>query len=191
MSETHWYILRAVSGQEKKVKAYLEKEISIQPKLQEYILQVLTPSEKVYQMRKSKDGKTKKIAIERNFFPGYVLVQANIADGEILHTIRHVPGVLGFLAVDGENPNEMPRPMRESEVTRILGKVADTDEYEVKHELAFIVGEKVKVIDGPFSGFSAVVEEVFEDKKKMRVIVTIFGRNTPVELNYGQVEKEE
>ena len=190
MSETHWYILRAVSGQEKKVKGYLEKEISIQH-LQEYILQVLTPSEKVYQMRKSKDGKTKKIAIERNFFPGYVLVQANIANGEILHTIRNVPGVLGFLAVDGENPNEMPRPMRESEITRILGKVADTDEYEVKHELSFMEGEKVKVVDGPFSGFSAVVEEVYEDKKKMRVIVTIFGRNTPVELNFGQVEKED
>jgi transcriptional antiterminator NusG len=190
MNDLKWYVLRVVSGQEKKVKSYLEKEVSNQ-KMQDYVAQVLTPSEKVYQMRKMKDGKSKKIPIERNTLPGYVIVHANLNNGEVLHTIKSIPGVIGFLNVDGASSNEMPKPMREAEINRLIGKVESTDENEIKHDLAFIVGERVKVMDGPFNGFTGIVEEVFDEKKKLNVMVTIFGRNTPVELNYIQVEKEE
>jgi transcription termination/antitermination protein NusG len=190
MSELKWYLVRAVSGQEKKVKAYLEKEISIQ-KLGEHIEQVLAPAEKVYQIRKMKDGKSKKVAVEKILYPGYIFVHANLSNGEIIHTIKSVPGIINFLEVDGANMNAAPRPMRESEITRLLGKVADADEQEVKHDVSFIVGEAVKVMDGPFNGFIGTVEEVFEEKKKLNVMVRIFGRNTPVELNYIQVVKEQ
>lgn len=190
MGELKWYLVRVVSGQEKKVKSYLEKEISTQ-KLEEQIEQVLTPSEKVYQIRKMKDGKSKKVAVEKNFFPGYVFVHADLSNGETIHTIRNIPGVINFLDVEGAGPNSMPRPMRESEIKRILGKIDDTDEQDVKHDVTFIVGEVVKVMDGPFNGFTGVVEEVFEEKKKLNVTVKIFGRNTPVELNYIQVAKEQ
>jgi transcriptional antiterminator NusG len=188
-SKLDWYLLRVVSGQEKKVKSYLEKEVAIH-NLGEYITQVLTPSEKVYQIRKMKDGKSKKVAVEKNFFPGYVFVQANLSNGEIIHTIKSVPGVINFLDVEGSGPNAKPRPMRESEINRILGKIDDTDESEIKHDISFHVGETVKVMDGPFNGFTGTVEEVFEEKKKLNVMVKIFGRNTPVELNYMQVSKE-
>jgi transcription termination/antitermination protein NusG len=187
--ELQWYTLRVVNGQEKKVKEHLQKEVSIR-KMDEFVGQIITPTEKVYQVRKTKDGKSKKITTERNTLPGYVIVQANLSNGEVLHTIRSVPGVLGFLNVDGAKPTEMPKPMRESEINRILGKIETTDEHEVQHDVAFSVGERVKVMDGPFNGFSGVVQEVFDDKKKLNVVVTIFGRNTPVELNYIQVEKE-
>ncbi|GAB4343812.1 MAG: transcription termination/antitermination protein NusG [Flammeovirgaceae bacterium] len=203
MSEMKWYILRAVAGQEKKVKQYLEKEVEIL-KLQEFLSDVLIPSEKVYQIRKTKDGKSKKIATERSLFPGYVLIHANVSNGELLHAIKNVPGVLGFL--EYENPVEekgkkskdikdksglLPRPLRESEVNRILGKVEESVEGEVKHDNIYIVGETVKVMDGAFNGFTGVIEEVMEDKKKLRVTVKIFGRNAPVELSYMQVEKVE
>lgn len=188
-SKLDWYLLRVVSGQEKKVKSYLEKEVTIH-NLGEYISQVLTPSEKVYQIRKMKDGKSKKVAVEKNFFPGYVFVQANLSNGEIIHTIKSVPGVINFLDVEGAGPNAQPRPMRESEINRILGKIDDTDESEIKHDISFHIGETVKVMDGPFNGFTGTVEEVFEEKKKLNVMVKIFGRNTPVELNYMQVSKE-
>ncbi|MDW7690341.1 transcription termination/antitermination protein NusG [Flammeovirgaceae bacterium SG7u.111] len=188
MSELNWYVVRAVSGQEKKVKIYLEKEISLN-NLDEHIPEVLTPTEKVYQIRKLKDGKSKKIAVEKNFYPGYVLVQANIEHGEVLHTIKSIPGVIGFLQVDGKGPNAKPTPMREAEINRILGKVEETAEGEITDEATFIVGETVKVMDGPFNGFTGTVQEVFEERKKLNVMVKIFGRNAPVELNYVQVEK--
>jgi transcription termination/antitermination protein NusG len=176
-SELNWYILRVVNGQEKKVKEHLQKEVEIL-KMGDFVGRLITKTEKVYQIRKSKDGKTKKITTERNTLPGYVIVEANLTNGEVLHTIKSVPGVLGFLNVDGAKSNEMPKPMREAEINRLIGDVEATDENDVKHELTFVVSERVKVIDGPFSGFSGVV------------VVTIFGRNTPVELSYIQVEKE-
>jgi transcription termination/antitermination protein NusG len=190
MSDLKWYVLRVVSGQEKKVKTYLEKEVSIQ-KLEEYIAQLLTPSEKVYQVRKMKDGKSKKIAVERNLLPGYVMLNANLRNGEVLHTILSVPGVLGFLDYDKNVPGTLPKPMRDSDVSRILGKVEETDEHEVKHDITFHIGETVKVMNGPFNGFSGTVEEIFDEKKKLKVMVKIFGRNAPVELNYIEVSKEE
>ena len=188
MSELKWYVVRAVSGQEKNAKAYLDKEI-VNYGMQDYITDVIVPTEKVYQIRKMKDGKTKKVAVERNFFPGYVLVQANLRNGEAMHLIKNIPGVIGFLQVDGKDPSAMPNPMRESEINRILGKVEETEEHEVLHDVSFTLGEDVKVMDGAFNGFTGTIKEIFEEKKKLSVIVKIFGRSTPLELNYAQVEK--
>lgn len=186
MSELNWYVVRAVSGQEKKVKSYLDTEIA-RMKFENVIPEVLIPMEKVYEMRNGK----KRIR-ERNFFPGYILIQADLTNGEALHMIRTMPGVLGFLG--SEDPtggnSKQPVPLRETEVNRILGKVDEEEEIEAKFDTPFVVGETIKVIDGPFSGFTGSIQEVFEDKKKLNVEVKIFGRNTPVELNYMQVEKE-
>jgi transcriptional antiterminator NusG len=173
-----WYVVRAISGKEKKVKEYLENEINAQ-NLQEYISQVLIPTEKVYQVRKGK-----KISKERNYFPGYVLIEAALV-GEIPHIIQNVPNVLGFLGTKGEAD-----PLRPSEVNRILGKVDELAEQGEEVNIPYIVGESVKVIDGPFNSFSGVIEEINEEKKKLKVMVKIFGRKTPLELGFMQVEKE-
>ncbi len=173
-----WYVVRAISGNEKKVKQILESEISIQH-LQEYISQVLIPMEKVYMIRNGK-----KVSKERNFFPGYVLVEA-VLTGEIPHLIRNIPGVLGFLGAKGE-----PHPLRPSEVKRILGKFDELSEQGEEVNIPFIIGETVTVIDGPFNSFSCVIEEINEEKKKLKVMVKIFGRKTPLELSFMQVQKE-
>jgi len=185
MGDLKWYVLRAISGQEKKVKSYLENEIARQH-LEEFIPQVLIPSEKVYEMRNGK----KKIR-ERNFFPGYVLVSADISHGETMHIITSIPGVIGFLGNNAASASQKPVALRQSEINRILGKVDESEEMEEKFSTTFIVGETVKVMDGPFSGFTGMVEEVYDEKKKLSVMVKIFGRNTPVELNYMQVEKQD
>ena len=185
MSDPNWYVLRVISGQEKKIKAYLESEID-RENLQDYIPQVLIPSEKVYEMRNGK-----KRVRERNFFPGYVLVSADLKYGEANHIINSIPGVIGFLGAGWMGQSKDPVPLRQAEINRILGKVDELDEMEETLDTPYIVGESVKVMDGPFSGFTGTVEEVFEEKKKLNVMVKIFGRNTPVELNYMQVEKEE
>lgn len=185
MSELKWYVVRAVSGQEKKVKSYLETEIT-RMGLEDYIPQVLIPSEKVYEMRNGK-----KRVRERNFFPGYILISADINHGEVQHTITNIPGVIGFLGANDGGPSKTPVALRQNEVNRILGKVDEVEEQEEQLDTPFIVGETVKVMDGPFSGFTGNVEEVFEERKKLNVMVKIFGRNTPVELNYIQVEKTE
>jgi transcriptional antiterminator NusG len=178
--EKKWYVVRAISGQEKKVKQYIEVEIS-RLKLSDYVSQVLIPTEKVIQIRNGK--KTTK---ERSFYPGYVLIEANLA-GEVPHIIRNVTGVIGFL---GETKGGNPVPMRISEVNRILGKVDELVESEGTMSTRYTIGESVKVINGPFNGFNGVIEEVIEDKKKIKVTVKIFGRKTPVELNFGEVELE-
>ncbi len=173
-----WYVVRAVSGKEKKVKEYIESEIN-RLGLQDFLSQVLIPTEKVYQVRKGK-----KISKERNYFPGYVLIEAALV-GELTHIIRNIPNVLGFLGTGNE-----PSPMRASEVKRILGKVDELAEQGEGVNIPFIVGETVKVIDGPFNSFTGVIEEINEEKKKLKVMVKIFGRKTPLELNFMQVEKE-
>lgn len=175
-----WYVVRAISGQEKKVKQYIELEVS-RLKLEEFVSQVLIPTEKVIQIRNGK--KTTK---ERSFYPGYVLIEANLS-GEIPHLIKNITGVLGFL---GETKGGNPVPMRMSEVNRILGKVDELVESEGTVSTNYRVGESVKVINGPFNGFNGVIEEVMEDKRKIKVTVKIFGRKTPVELNFGEVEIE-
>jgi transcription termination/antitermination protein NusG len=173
-----WYVVRAVSGSEKKVKQYIENEIA-RFGLQEAVSQVLIPVEKVFQIRKGK-----KVTKERNFFPGYILIESAL-DSEIEHIIKNVPGVLGFLGNKGE-----AIPMRQNEVNRILGKVDElADKGEEMYE-TFLVGESVRVIDGPFNSFSGVIEEVNEERKKLKVMVKIFGRKTPLELSFMQVEKE-
>jgi transcriptional antiterminator NusG len=182
MSEHKWYVVRAVSGQEKKVKMYLENEI-IRQNLNDFIPQILIPMEKVYQMRNGK----KKVR-ERNFFPGYILISADLSHGEAKHVITSIPGVLGFLSEGATS--KIPVPLRQSEVNRILGKVEEVEDDDARVDTQFIIGELVKVMDGPFNGFTGTVEEVFEEKKKLNVMVKIFGRNTPVELNYMQVEKQ-
>jgi transcriptional antiterminator NusG len=179
-----WYVVRAVSGQEKKVRNYLENEIS-RRNLEEYIPQILIPAEKVYEMRNGK-----KRVRERNFFPGYVIISADLSHGEAQHTITSIPGVLGFLG-SGAGSSKVPVALRQVEVNRILGKVDQSEDHEEKLETPFIIGESIKVMDGPFSGFTGTVEEVFEERKKLNVMVKIFGRNTPVELNYFQVEKQD
>ena len=173
-----WYVVRAVSGSEKKIKQYIDNEI-VRLGIQDAVSQVLIPMEKVFQIRKGK-----KVTKERNFFPGYILIEA-ILDSEIEHVIKNIPGVLGFLGNKGE-----AIPMRQNEVNRILGKVDElADKGEEMYE-TFLVGESVRVIDGPFNSFSGIIEEVNEEKKKLKVMVKIFGRKTPLELSYMQVEKE-
>jgi transcription termination/antitermination protein NusG len=178
--EKKWYVVRAVSGQEKKVKQYIESEIT-RLGLGDFVSQVLIPTEKVYQIRKGK-----KVSKERSFFPGYILVEAALT-GEIPHIIKNITGVIGFLGAKG---NEQPVALRPSEVNRILGKVDELAESNEELNIPFIVGETVKVVDGPFNSFSGVIEEINEEKKKLKVMVKIFGRKTPLELSFMQVEKE-
>lgn len=178
--EKKWYVLRAIGGKEKKVKEYIEYEIA-RLNLEKYIAQVLIPTEKVYQIRNGK-----KISKERNFFPGYVLVEAALI-GEIPHILKNITNVIGFLGAKGD---ELPTPIRMSEVNRILGKVDELAEGNEELNVPFYIGETVKVIDGPFNSFTGVIEEVNEEKKKLKVMVKIFGRKTPLELSFMQVEKE-
>lgn len=179
MSELKWYVLKAISGQENKVKTYIENEIR-NSNLESYITQVIIPTEKVIQM---KNGK--KVAKERPYYPGYLMVEANLI-GEIPHIIKNIPGVISFLS---STKGGDPVPMRKSEVNRMLGKVDELSEFAVDMEIPYIVGESVKVIDGPFNGFTGTVEKIIDDKKKIEVSVLIFGRKTPMELNFMQVEK--
>lgn len=176
--EKKWYVLRAVSGKETKVKEYLDAEIN-NGLLGGFVSQVLIPTEKVFQVRNGK-----KIVKERSYLPGYVLVEAALV-GEVAHTLRNTPNVIGFL---GGLDN--PTPLRQIEVNRILGTV---DEMLVPGEEVltnYAVGETVKVVDGPFSGFNGIIEEVSDEKKKLKVMVKIFGRKTPLELENSQVVRE-
>ena len=185
MSGIQWYVIRAVSGQEKKVKSYLENEI-VRQKLDESIPQILIPTEKIYEMRNGK----KRIR-EKSFFPGYILISADLGNNRVLDLILNMPGVLGFLGNSQVGTtSKVPVPLRESEVNRILGRQEEETTEVAVSTVAFMQGESVKVVDGPFGGFVGTVEEVFDDRKKLNVVVKIFGRNTPVELSYAQVEKE-
>lgn len=174
-----WYVVRAIGGQENKIKTYIENEIA-RLGLSDYVDQVLVPTEKVIQIRKGK-----KINKEKVYFPGYIMIEANLS-GELPHIIKSVTGVIGFL---GETKGGDPVPLRKSEVNRMLGKV---DELAVQNEniaIPYILGETVKVIDGPFNGFDGTIEKINEEKRKLEVMVKIFGRKTPLELSYMQVEK--
>ncbi|WP_159021400.1 transcription termination/antitermination protein NusG [Formosa sp. L2A11] len=180
VSAKKWYVVRAVSGQENKIKAYIESEIS-RLGMQDYVDQVLVPMEKVMQIRNGK-----KVAKEKVFFPGYIMVQANLT-GEVPHIIRSVTNVIGFL---GETKGGDPVPLRQSEVNRMLGKVDElTVDTETTVAIPYNIGETVKVIDGPFNGFDGTIEKINEEKRKLEVMVKIFGRKTPLELSYMQVEK--
>ena len=179
-TENKWYVVRAVSGQENKIKTYIENEIS-RLGMDNFVEQILVPQEKVVQIRNGK-----KVTKDKTYFPGYIMIKANLA-GEIPHIIKSVTNVIGFL---GETKGGEPIPMRQSEVNRMLGKV---DELSLQDEtdiiIPFIHGENIKVIDGPFNGFDGTIEKINEEKRKLEVMVRIFGRKTPLELSYMQVEK--
>lgn len=182
MSETtlkKWYVVRSISGSENKIKEYIEKEIAHEG-LEDYVDQILVPKEKVVQIRNGK-----KIQKERVYLPGYIVINANL-EGELTHIIKNVNGVIGFL---GETKGGDPVPLRKSEVNRLLGKVDELTTSKEQVNIPFTVGENIKVIDGPFNSFNGTVEEVNEEKRKLKVMVKIFGRKTPVELSFMQVEK--
>lgn len=174
-----WYVVRAISGKEKKIKQYIEVEIN-RIGMNDYVSQILIPTEKIYQIRNGK-----KVSKERPYFSGYILIEA-ILMGEIPHVIKNITGVIGFLG----DKNGDPVPLRPAEVNRILGNVDELADKDEELNIPFIVGETVKVVDGPFNSFSGVIEEINEEKKKLKVMVKIFGRKTPLELGYLQVEKE-
>jgi transcriptional antiterminator NusG len=174
-----WYVLKAVSGKEAKVKEYLEALMRTNKGLADYVGQILLPTEKYAQIRNGK-----RVVKEKLFLPGYVIVEAYLTP-EIAHTLRFIPNVLGFL---GGMDN--PSPVRQADINRILGTAEDTAIRVDETIVPFVVDEAVKVTDGPFSGFNGVIEEVNAEKRKLKVMVKIFGRKSPLELGFDQVEKE-
>lgn len=180
--ERAWYVLRAIGGKEKKVKEYIETEVR-NSGYTDLVSQVLIPTEKVYQIRNGK-----KISKERVSYPGYVLVEA-ILVGEVQHMLRNTPDVLDFLGNPGDSQKQAI-PLRQSEVNRLLGQVDDMAQSDEINETPFLVGETVKVIEGPFASLSGTIESIDNDRRKLSVIVKIFGRKTPMELGFVQVEKE-
>ena len=177
--EKKWYSLRVISGKEKKIKERIELEIQ-RSEWGDFITQVIVPTEKVYKIRSGK-----KVISERNILPGYILIEAEPSklSGEVVQSIANIPNVIHFL---GKNT---PIPMQQSEANRLLGKVDESQNAGEQMLEPFIVGETVKIIDGPFTDFVGDVQEVNEEKKKLKVIVKIFGRGTEVELNFMQIEK--
>ncbi|HEX5152383.1 MAG TPA: transcription termination/antitermination protein NusG [Parafilimonas sp.] len=183
--ETKWYVLRVVSGKERKVKEYLDKDI-VRSGYAEVIKQVFLPMEKVYKVQNGK-----KVMREKNYFPGYVMLE--VLDGKLtddmIHHISNVSNIMHFLT-DGKGSKGNIISLRKSEVNKMLGKVDEmSDAGGMTMSEPFIIGETIKIIDGAFNDFNGVIEEVNDEKKKLKVIVKIFGRSTPVELNYMQVEK--
>ena len=192
MGEMKWYVLRTAGSKEKKAAEYLQKEIE-RSNLQDLVSQVLVPTEKVYRIR---DGK--RICTERLFYPGYVLIEAELT-GELQYIIRNeVPHMSGFLTEKrdikrGDNKvqeEKLPIPLRDDEVRRILGEQDEIAVSEGETVVDYKVGEAVKITDGPFNGFDGTVEEIVEDRSKLKVMVMIFGRKTLLELNFTQVTKE-
>ena len=180
MSEKKWYVIKTVAGQELKVKDYIEREIQYQ-NLNDYVGQIVVPMEKVIQIRNGKKYQKEKV-----HFPGYIMIEAELV-GEIPHMVKNTSGVISFLSA---TKGGSPVPMRQSEVNRMLGKVDELAEnVDTSISIPYIIGENVKVIDGPFNGFNGTVEKIIEDKRKLEVMVLIFGRKTPLELSFNQVEK--
>jgi transcriptional antiterminator NusG len=173
---SRWYIVHAYSNFEKKVAEEIRKQAQ-QHGLNDLFQEVLVPTEEVVEIRRGQ-----KVNAERKFFPGYVLVKANLTD-EAYHLVKNTPKVTGFLGQDNK-----PMPISDREAERIKGQVADGVEHP-KSSITFEVGETVRVADGPFASFNGVVEEVDEGRSRVKVAVSIFGRATPVELEFGQVEK--
>ena len=180
MAETgkNWYVLRAVSGKEAKVKEYIEAEMKHNTLLSTHVSQVIIPMEKHASLRNGKRVIKEKISL-----PGYVFVEASLV-GDVAHTLRFMPNVLGCLG-GLDNPSPVPQ----ADINRMLGTAEETELVDDVN-IPYVVDETVKVIDGPFSGFSGVIEEVNSEKRKLKVMVKIFGRKTPLELGFMQVEKE-
>jgi len=183
--DTKWYVLRVVSGKERKVKEYLDKDI-VRSGFGDVVKQVFLPVEKVYKVQNGK-----KVMREKNYFPGYVMLE--VLDGKLtddmIHHISNVSNIMHFLT-DGKGSKGNIISLRKAEVNKMLGKVDEmSDGSGMTMSEPFIIGETIKIIDGAFNDFNGVIEEVNDEKKKLKVIVKIFGRSTPVELNYMQVEK--
>ena len=176
-----WYVLRAISGKEAKVKELLDGAIK-NTDLGNHVFQVLMPTEKVLTV---KNGK--KVVKERNLYSGYVFIEAELV-GEVVHELTNTTNVIDFLK--GRGKDAKPEPLRESEVMRMLGTADEINENLEEGVNDYIVGETVKVNYGPFTGFNGKVTDVFPDKKKLKVSVRIFGRETPLELENSQVERE-
>lgn len=179
-TETKWYSLRVISGKERKIKERIELEVQ-RSGWKDFVVSVLVPTEKVYKIRNGK-----KVISERNILPGYILVEAvpGKFSGEMVTAIANIPNVIHFLG------RTNPIPMQQAEANRLLGKVDESQDAGEQMLEPFIVGETVKIIDGAFSEFVGDVQEINEEKKKLKVIVKIFGRGTEVELNFMQVEKQ-
>ncbi len=176
-----WYVLRAISGKEAKVKEVLDAAIR-NTDLGNYVFQVLIPTEKVLTVRNGK-----KVVKEKNLYSGYVFVEANL-QGEVMHELRNTTNVIDFLG--GKGKGSQPEPLRQSEVMRMLGTADEFIDMTDEGVNDYMVGETVKVNYGPFNGFTGVIEEVNQEKKKLKVMVKIFGRKTPLELENSQVERE-
>jgi transcriptional antiterminator NusG len=173
-----WYVVRTFSGHENKVKTLLENELADNDQLRAKIQEILVPMEKVFEV---KDGKKK--SRTKNFFPGYILVNADL-DNQVKEFILNTPSVMGFLGTKN-NPN----PLQPEEVKRIVGRITQ-DESSERMETIFRTGDLVKIIDGPFNNFTGTIQEVNEEKMKIKVMVSIFGRKTPVEIDFVQAELE-
>jgi transcription termination/antitermination protein NusG len=176
--EPRWYVVRTFSGHENKVKSLIDAELKDNAQLKAKISDVLVPTEKVFEV---KDGKKK--TKNKNFFPGYILIQADL-DNQIKDFILNTPSVMGFLGT-GKNPN----PLQPDEVKRIVGRITQEQDAE-RMETIFRVGDFVKIMDGPFNNFSGYIQEVNEEKMKIKVMVSIFGRKTPIEIDFVQAELE-
>lgn len=177
--ETKWYVLRIVSGKERKVKEYLDKEVKING-WGNAILQILCPVEKVFKVLNGK-----KVLREKTLFPGYIMLEA--VEGKLNDTM--IQGITGVTSVIHFLGKEHPIALRKSEVNKMFGKLDEVSEQGIGYAEPYIIGETIKIIDGPFNDFNGTIEEVNEEKKKLKIVVKIFGRATPVELNYSQVEK--
>ncbi|MBV8798328.1 MAG: transcription termination/antitermination protein NusG [Alphaproteobacteria bacterium] len=175
-ADTRWYIVHTYSNFERKVAEEIKRQAKIQD-LEDMVADVVVPTEEVIEVRRGQ-----KKSSERKFLPGYVLLNAKLTD-EVYHLVKNVAKVTGFLGQGNK-----PMPLRQGEVDRILNQAHESAEHP-KSTIRFEIGEQVKVADGPFQSFTGVVEEVDEDRSRLKVAVSIFGRATPVELEYGQVEK--
>ncbi len=174
-----WYVLRVISGKENKIKTLIQNEVE-KYGLSQYVGEILVPTEKVVKLQKGK-----RVTKEKTLFPGYIYVEAELV-GEVPHLIRHIPGVLGFLSgVKGGDPE----PITQAEVNRLLGKMDEAAMQEGQILNPFKVGDAVKIVDGLFKDFEGTVEEVSDDNKRLKVVVKMFGRKTPIELHYFQVER--
>jgi transcriptional antiterminator NusG len=182
--ESKWYVLRVVSGKERGVKEYLDKDIA-RNGWTNIIRQIFLPMEKVFKVQNGK-----KVMREKNYFPGYVMLE--VEDGkltdDIVQHISNISNIMHFLT-DGKGSKGNIISLRKSEVNKMLGKVDEMNDVGVTISEPFIIGETIKIIEGPFNDFNGVIEEINDEKKKLKVTVKIFGRSTPVELNYVQVEK--
>jgi transcriptional antiterminator NusG len=184
LQDSKWYVLRVVSGKERSVKEYLDKDL-LRQTWGGRIKQIFLPMEKVYKVQNGK-----KVMREKNYYPGYVMIE--VADGKLtddmVQHISSISNIMHFLT-DGKGSKGNIISLRKSEVNKMLGRVDEMSDQGITMSEPFIIGETIKIIDGAFNDFNGVIEEVNDEKKKLKVIVKIFGRSTPVELNYMQVEK--